>query len=147
MIPYPSNSLGLIASRIGLQLIADLKSEYVMADAGVMAMLLGSMQGEMAEGIERRMTDISAMKSLFTEALKHLDDPLLKQKLEAILPVEVLSLRMEDVNQLHDDCSRLLIDLQTNIEESNTGALVELNEGIWRYLADHADRHALQVQI
>jgi len=144
MIPYPYTNLGVIANRIMLNVLPDLKSEYVMSDTGMMAMLLAVMQGEMAAGIKNRMTDIDAMKGIFTDALKVIKDAGLKSDIDAVISLHPESLSMQDVNALHDKLSRMLIRLH---EEAESGQLERLNSDIWRYLEEHASRYVLEVPI
>lgn len=142
MIPDPSANLGLLANRILTLVLPDLKSEYMMADTAMVGMLLAAMQGEMASGIEHRMTDISSMKALFGQALGQVDDAKLKSELELSRDLAPKSLTMADVNILHDQLTRQLIELHEYVGQKGNQ---RLDADIWRYLEEHAGRYVLDV--
>lgn len=143
MIPDPSSNLGLLADRILTLVLPDLKSEYMMADTAMVGMLLAAMQGEMASGIEHRMTDINGMKVLFGQALGQVDDAKLKSELELSRDLEPESLTMADVNILHDQLTRQLIELHEYV--GRKGGCQQLDADIWRYLEENAGRYVLDV--
>lgn len=142
MIPDPVNNLGLLANRILTEVLVDLKSEYVMSDTAMVGMLLAAMQGELGRGIEHRMTDIKSMKALFAQALDQVKDKVLKAELNLALDLDPASLAMVDVNSLHNQQTRTLIQLHEYVEQNQ---IEKLNADIWQYLDEQAARYVLDV--
>lgn len=144
MIPHAPQALQMLSQRMLTQLVPDAKSNYSMSDGMLLGMLLGGLVSELDQGIERRLEDIRAMKAVFRSAQKSLDADALPKGVEEILALEPGSMTMEDVNSVHDAHTRWLIGLHELVDGAD-GEAGKVNRAIWRYLGQHAVRHALDI--
>ncbi len=140
MIPNADKALRLVNRRMMSTLLPDLSSTFVQSDGMLLGMLIENLATELATGIERRLQDIEAVKSLFREAMQQVKEEGLDDAMSQCLHQQPASMSLADVNQVHDQLHRVLIDLHAHTEAAG---LDELNGAIWRYLEDHAVRHQL----
>lgn len=131
MIPHAPDAVRMIAQRMLSGVIPDLKSTYTMSDGSMLALLLMGLSGEVADGIARRLADIQELHLILAEAGETDIDP---------VPA---SMRLADVNAVHDRLTAKLIALHERIEGDS--ARDELCLRIWKYLGDHAARHQLHL--
>ena len=130
MIPNTDMALRMLAQRLMVQLLPDLGTAYSQSDGMLIGVLMNAIADEAAEGIDRRMKDIEEMQSLMEDAG---------------LPVEFSraapeSLRLADVNALHDRLTKRLIELHAQAEAESDAAQCDV---IWGYLRRHAERHRI----
>ncbi len=135
MIPYTDDSLRMLASRLLTQLLPELRSEYAMSDGALVGLLMMAIADEMGEGIERRLQDISQMQRLIVDSGSELVTQ--ESKLLASSPENYT---LAAVNQLHDALTRLLIRVHEDAEDQLD---VRLQQQIWDYLRDTANRHKI----
>lgn len=138
MIPAPAATLNALAMKLLTDIAPHAGSSYAVADSALIAQLLLTYAQEFETAIELRMQDVAALKSLFETAPDHA--PLLAER-EAFIEQEPASLRLSDVNAVHDQGMRLLIELQAWAEQRDAG----LNEEIWRALREQTDRHRFEL--
>lgn len=144
MIPFPPSALAMLARRILSSLVPDLKSPYTISDGTLVGLLLTNLASEMEQGIARRLKDIEAMKSIFRLASETLDADRLPARLKEALALAPTSMKMSDVNNVHDELTRVLIELHENVDAPvvpREDAVI--NNAIWRYLDEHCQRHKL----
>lgn len=144
MIPRAPEALQMLSQRMLTQLVPDAKSNYSMSDGMLLGLLLGGLVNELDQGIERRLEDIRAMKAVFRSAQKSLDPDALPAGVEAILALEPESMTMKEVNSVHDAHTRWLIALHDHVDGEH-GEAGKIDLAIWRYLGQHAVRHALDI--
>ncbi|MFT7245310.1 MAG: hypothetical protein ACI82A_002677 [Candidatus Azotimanducaceae bacterium] len=135
MIPYPASGLKMLAERVLGTVVPALGSKYAMSDTAMLAMLMVALADEMESGVARRLEDINAMSHLFQTSIEAGIDvasadsiPTIRQTLSA-------------VNEIHDAMTKQLIVLHAQVESSDD--TIELNQAIWRYLQESAERHKL----
>lgn len=138
MIPNTDKALRMLSQRLMDRLLPDLDSLYYQSDGMVMGLLMEAIADEVATGIDRRMKDIADMKKLLLKG-SHTHNA------DAAIGSDPLSLSLKDVNQLHDDLTRHLIELQIKVEQDGSREASELNKDIWRYLETTAGRHLISV--
>ena len=130
MIPEPSKALLDIAMRLGLNVLPNIPDAFNAADTGLIAQLLMTFSQEFEHAIEHRLNDIAEMKDLIRGA------PQTAER-NTFLASEPASFALADVNALHDEGTRLLIELHAWAEIEDDA----LNNEIWAYLRRHAERH------
>ena len=140
MIPNADKALRLVNRRMMTTMLPDLNSAFVQSDGMLLGMLIENLATELATGIERRLQDIEAVKSLFRDAVHEVKVEGLDDAMSQCLHLQPASMSLADVNLVHDQLHRVLIDLHAYTEASG---LAKLNQAIWRYLEDHAGRHQL----
>ncbi len=136
MIPNTDDALRMLSQRLMNHLLPDLKSLYCQSDGMLVGMLMNAIADEVATGIDRRMKDIADMKTLLAKGGSYLDAG-------TAVSSEPLSLSLKDVNQLHDELTRHLIELHIRVEKDGSADATELNSDIWRYLETTAGRHVI----
>ena len=138
MIPNTDKALRMLSQRLMDRLLPDLDSLYYQSDGMVMGLLMEAIADEVATGIDRRMKDIADMKKLLLKG-SHTHNA------DAAIGSDPLSLSLKDVNQLHDDLTRHLIELQIKVEQDGSREASELNKDIWLYLETTGERHLISV--
>ena len=146
MIPSAPDALRMLSQRILSHLVPNAASTYAMSDGAMVGMLLTALAGELESGIERRLTDIDAMKAIFRLAAAQLDNAALPADLQAVLESGPASLTMSSVNETHDAHARVLIALHEVVDAAAAGENERaINEAIWQYLGEHAGRNVLPI--
>ncbi|MBQ76146.1 MAG: hypothetical protein CMQ20_14155 [Gammaproteobacteria bacterium] len=136
MIPNTDSALRMLSQRLMTQLLPDLKSEYSQSDGMLLGMLMMAIADEVATGIDTRMKDIADMKALLEQGRDYHDAGLLTV-------AEPASLSLKDVNQLHDDLTRHLIELHARVEIADSSEASQMLGDIWHYLEASTGRHAI----
>ena len=145
MIPYADKALGLLAGRLLGSVVPDLNSPYAQSDATLTAQLLAVLGAELAAGVERRMQDINAMQALFGTVAPLLADAALAVRLQGLIGRQPASLLLVDVNALHDELTRALVTLHSEVDGTAAvaaeAAAAQVNDLVWAYLEAQAERH------
>ncbi len=136
MIPYVQDAIKSLSQKILVGVLPEISSTYVMSVTGMMAMLLNALADEAESGVARRLVDIAAMATILEEA-RELGIAI------KVPTVEPASYELLAVSECHDRMTNALIELQTKIEEQPS--FDDLNQSIWRYLAESQERHALSI--
>lgn len=135
MIPKASEGLQMLAGRVLGHVVPALSSKYVMSDTAMLSLLMNALSHELESGVANRLLDIHGLTELFQQAKAlGFDVP----DATEFLPGEQT---LSGVNEVHDAFTRALIDLHEQVERNPDYAA--LNDAIWRYLAVHAERHAI----
>lgn len=136
MIPFSSQAIRDLSQKLLGQILPNINSTYLMSDAAMMAMLMNALADEAESGVANRLADIQEMAILLEEAKNAgIQLPDYQTSTEA--------LTLTAVNQVHDLCTRALIDVHARVEDDP--AQTELNTRIWQYLNRTLERHALQI--
>lgn len=136
MIPNTDDALRMLCQRLMTQLLPDLKTEYSQADGMLLGLLMNAIADEIASGINHRMNDIADMARLLKQgSALHNTGNLADQT--------PTSLKLNDVNALHDQFTRELIKLHEIVERTGTEEAAGLDREIWRYLETTATRHTI----
>jgi|TARA_B100001964_G_scaffold244698_1_gene327329 hypothetical protein len=136
MIPNTDSALRMLSQRLMMQLLPDIKSEYNLSDGMLLSMLMMAVADEVATGIDTRMKDIAEMKGLLEQGRGYHDAG-------NLISAEPDSFSLKDVNQLHDDLTRHLIELHARVETAGTSEASQLVGDIWSYLEACTARHAI----
>lgn len=138
MIPRLSQGLADLAGKLATAIAPDTASSYAMANSGMIAMLLAALSVESERAVATRMADVEELKALFEASGRDADPPGQGDR-AAFLAREPASLRLSDVDRLHAEGLRLLIDLHAWAEVHDPA----LDRQIWDFLAAHTERHRL----
>ncbi len=130
MIPAPGRALNDLAMRLLLTIAPQTANTFAAADSMLVGQLMLTLSQEFERAVETRMQDIDELQELFSQA--PMDAA--RDRFAANTPA---SLHLQDVNALHDEGMRLLIELHTEVELSDP----ELNLPIWQFLRAHSERH------
>ncbi len=136
MIPNTDDALRMLSQRLMVQLLPDLKTEYCLSDGMLLGLLMNAIADEVASGIELRMQDIADMARLLKQGSAFHDAGKLVDQGPA-------SLKLKDVNILHDQFTTELIKLHEIVERSETEEATRVEREIWRYLGTTAERHTI----
>jgi hypothetical protein len=146
VIPRAPEALRMLSQRMLTQLVPDAKSTYSMSDGMLLGVLLGGLVKELEDGIARRLLDIESMKAVFRIAREALDAGELPEDIDKVIESRPPSMSMSDVNTGHDAHTRVLIALHDTVDiAAPTEAQQSVNRAIWKYLDEHAQRHALDI--
>ena len=130
MIPAPGRALNDLAMRLLLSIAPQTANTFAAADSMLVGQLMLTLSQEFERAVETRMQDIDELQELFSQA--PMDAA--RDRFAANTPA---SLHLQDVNALHDEGMRLLIELHTEVELSDP----DLNLRIWLFLRAHSERH------
>lgn len=130
MIPEPGRALSDLAMRLLLTIAPQTANTFAAADSMLVGQLMLTLSQEFERAIATRMQDIDELRELFTHA-----PPLAaRSRFATATPA---SLHLRDVNHLHDEGMRLLIELHAETELTDPN----LNLRIWEFLRAHSERH------
>ncbi len=138
MIPRLSEGLADLAGKLASAIAPETSSRYAMANTGMIAMLLSALAVESERAVASRMTDVADLKTLFAGCDRQAH-PAGRDARAAFLDCSPASLRLSDVDAVHAEGLRLLIDLHAWAEDHDPA----LDKRIWDFLLAHTERHRL----
>jgi hypothetical protein len=141
VIPRLSQGLADLAGKLATAIAPETGSRFAMANTGMISMLLMALAQDAERAIANRMADIDDMKALFDAATAGDDDPEPARARTEFCARQPASLRVSDVDALHADGLRLLIDLHAWAEVHDA----DLDRRIWDFLLRHTERHRLDL--
>lgn len=130
MIPAPGRALNDLAMRLLLTIAPQTANTFAAADSMLVGQLMLTLSQEFERAVATRMQDIDELRELFSQAPTDAS----RSRFATNTPA---SLHLQDVNALHDEGMRLLIELQTEVELTDP----DLNLRIWLFLRAHSERH------
>ena len=131
MITTPGKALGDLAMKLALSIAPETSSAYVMANVGMIALLLQALGQDSERAVANRLADIAEIKALFSEE----GVPSTNAR-ETFLNREPQSLSLSDVMTHHAEGLNLLIELHAWAEANNP----KLDQSIWSFLLNHTER-------
>ena len=131
MITTPGKALGDLAMKLALSIAPETNSAYVMANVGMIALLLQALGQDSERAVANRLADIAEIKALFSEE----GAPNTNAR-ETFLNREPQSLHLSDVMTHHAEGLNLLIELHAWAEANNP----KLDQSIWSFLLNHTER-------
>ena len=143
MIPQAQTGLDLLADKIINSLSPAISDEYTVADSFMIATLMKCLSQDVDRAVQVRTDDLNAMQSLFEESLAVIEQKTLRSKMERYLGrTTSLPLGVSALSEIHAQASELLILLHDEVEQLCPQPQASLlNDAIWAYLSDHAQRH------
>ncbi len=132
MITTPGKALADLAMKLALSIAPETSSAYVMANAGMIALLLQALGQDSERAVANRLADIAEIKALFAAE----GAPNTNASRETFLNREPQSLHFSDVMTHHADGLNLLIELHAWAEANNP----KLDQLIWSFLLNHTER-------
>lgn len=138
MIPRLPQGVADLARKLATGIAPDTASRYAMANTAMIAMLLGAVAQESERAVAVRMTDVDEMRALFRGAREAADAANAAGR-RLFCERAPASLRLSDVDALHAEGLRLVIDLHTWAEDHDAA----LDHAIWDFLAAHTERHRI----
>ncbi len=130
MIPAPGSALTDLAMRLLLTIAPQTANNFAAADSMLVGQLMLTLSQEFERAVATRMQDIDELRELFTDAPA-------QPARARFATATTASLHLRDVNHLHDEGMRLLIELHTEVEQTDA----DLNLRIWHFLRAHSERH------
>lgn len=135
MIPEPGRALTDLAMRLLLTIAPQTANTFAAADSLLVGQLMLTLSQEFERAIATRMQDIDELRELLAHApVSHASSLPARAQFATATPA---SLHLRDVNQLHDEGMRLLIELHSEVELTDA----DLNLRIWHFLRAHSERH------
>lgn len=142
MIPHAGDALAMLSQRILSHLVPNLATTYGMSDGAMTALLLQMLVAEMETGIDRRLEDVEAMRAILREAMDGLAVEQLPAEIATVVEQSPASMKLQDVNAVHDALTRVLIDLHARVDvDGPSPEQINVNRRIWSYLDETAERH------
>lgn len=138
MIPRLSQGLADLAAKLATAIAPETNSRFAMANTGMISMLLMALAQDADRAVANRMADIDDLKALFDSGAREAGGEDARAGFIARQPA---SLRISDIDALHADGLRLLIELHAWAEANDD----DLNRQIWDFLLRHTERHRLDV--
>jgi hypothetical protein len=141
VIPRLSQGLADLAGKLATAIAPETSSRFAMASTGMISMLLMALAQDTERAVASRMTDIEELKALFDAAAADPHDLQQAEACTAFRARQPASLRVSDVDALHAEGLRLLIDLHAWAEQHDG----PLDQRIWDFLRRHTERHRLDL--
>lgn len=127
-----------------MSLLSTQSADYDIKITTSNALLLEMLKKEFRNGIDNRYRDILAMQHLFSKCLPHMKG--LHQELSNLSERKISDFKFDVLNELHDECTRLLISVHERVENmlaEDNADVSDLNASIWEYYQQHFMRHKL----
>jgi hypothetical protein len=142
MKPDAQDILNKSAAQLTNQLAPALSTTYLQGTAGLLGLLMKFSAKEYERGADIRAAENSDMRTLFSELAPRVSDAGLREQLDGAAATRDVSLTISALNAANHDLRRILIALQTWIE--NNGAR-EDQRRIWSVLKAIADRRVVSL--
>jgi hypothetical protein len=117
-------------------------TSYAQGSATMITGLLMMAAVEVDRGVENRVTDNAEMRALFASLAPGVKDVALKAEVEAAAKTKDTSLRISALNQDNAGLRKVLIKLQTHVEDAGDR---EAQKKIWAVLKASAERRILSM--
>jgi hypothetical protein len=150
MIPKGTAGIENISARILGNLLPKMDDAYTIADLAIMANLVGMVGQDFDRAADVLISDHKDITEILRDALPHIKDKSLRQRMEATLAAEVPSFRVEALNARGDIAMRVLIDVQDAVEQAQgSGApwAAALDSRIWKFLDAYVARRAYTISM
>jgi len=141
VIPRLSQGIADLAGKLATAIAPETASRFAMANTGMISMLLMALAQDAERAVANRVTDIEEMKALCAAAGDDASGPGDGAARASFCARQPASLRLSDLDTLHAEGLRLLIDLHAWAEAHDE----DLNAQIWDFLLRHTERHQLDV--
>ncbi len=145
MKPDVDQILGLSAQQLMTQIAPQLPAGYSQSTAGLLGIMLGFCAQEFDRAAEIRVAENRDLRELFSELAPLISDAPLKAKLKAAALSADPSLKISDLNTANCDLRRLLIALQSCVEDIAGDAARAAERRIWGILLASAERRLLKL--
>lgn len=143
MKPDPTRVLEVMAERWMTELAPRVEPAYRRASLGIEAVLILCAREEWDRAAARRVEENRALRELFADAAREIDQNDLRQRLEAAAAGQDPSLRVDDLERANQELRRLLIDLHAHVETWAAPAAQRIEAAIWRELRLSTERRRL----
>lgn len=140
MKPEVDVVLGGFLGTLLMEIAPQLGAEYSLGSVGLIAMTIGMAAQEYDRAADIRVEENREVRALFGEAAGLVGNADLKSRLADAAATTESSFRVSALNATNDALSRLLIELQTVVEETDAPWAAALDAKIWRYLVAAAER-------
>jgi hypothetical protein len=118
------------------------QTSYAQGSATLITGLLMMAATEVDRGVENRVTDNAEMRALFAALSAGVKDAALKAEVEAAAKTKDTSLRISALNQDNAALRKVLIKLQTHVEEAGDR---DAQKKVWAVLKASAERRILSI--
>lgn len=132
-----------VAMALGGDVLPHLQVPYMAGHVSMSAALSVMAAQEADRAVERRAREIAGMKALFAAALDLVDDPDLRQQLQAAADESPSDLRVSSLNRARRAMLPALVDLHVWLEGRQTSPARALLIRLLDHLADTAEGRAL----
>jgi hypothetical protein len=145
MNPEVDKILGVSASQLMTQLAPLLPTGYAQGSASLLSVMMVLAAQEYDRAAEIRVAENADMRALFGELAPLVSAPALRADLQRAANAEDASLAISALNESNAALRRLLIALQTHVEEA-AGIVARTAEArIWEVLKASAARRLLRL--
>lgn len=145
MIPSATAALHGLALSLMTEVAPQLPDDYARASVGVMGFAQMLLAQELDRAVATRVWENDEIRRLFRAAARLVaDQPLAKRLTDAAGRSDV-DLRLSAVTAANTELRRLLIELQTAVEQLEAPAAREHERAIWEFLVAAAQRRAFVV--
>ena len=117
MTPEVDQILGQTAGQLMMEVVPLLPASYAQSSAGLLAIILGFCAQEFDRAADIRAAENADIRKLFAELSPAIGDAGLKKDLESAGAGKDGSLKISDLNAANAELRRLLIVLQTHVED------------------------------
>ena len=139
MNPEGNKILSLSMQRLAGEIAPMLPNAFAQGQIGLIGIMLTLVGNEYERGADLRVNENRALRELFAEAARDVNDATLKSRLEAAAKTDDASLKISVLNQANYELRRLLIEVHAYVETQSSDEARRLERKIWallRWLAD-----------
>jgi uncharacterized protein YicC (UPF0701 family) len=146
MIPHTPAAIGGIAQRLMTNVLPDLRTNYGVADIGLISALLAMVAQDFERAAEARLADIREMRDIFSDAADLLHAEKIAAHLRDACELPLHDLHISKLDEVHALHSQLLIDVHARVEQlADSRAAAQVNLRIWEHLTRHVERHRYDI--
>ncbi|MFZ3033758.1 MAG: hypothetical protein WA138_07085 [Parvibaculum sp.] len=148
MIPKGSAGIGHLTTRIFTHLLPGAEDAYQMSDLAFLAGLVAMVGQDFDRGVDVLMQDRQDINEIFLEAIPHVANTSLKERMMSVVNTKPESFKLTDLNAEADIAMRTLIDLHEHVENAQDEGAAwasALNDRIWTFLDAHVERRKYDV--
>ncbi len=145
MKPDVPKALEIVAGRLLFDVAPNVTPSYRQSSIGVTAMLLGIVREEWERAAARRVEENTALRALFGDAARVVDNADLRGRLAAAAASSDASLLISQLEQNNDALRALLIELHAFVETREGADTRVLEAAIWRELLASTERRKLAI--
>lgn len=134
MRPTCEDILRILANSLLSDYAPTIPAEKARTDLGLMALMMGVVNEEIERSAARRVEENLQLRDLFREALRIVEDPGLKKRLEEAAGTQEEDYRISALDRRNADLLKLLIELHEHVETLEGSDARRAEQAIWQLL-------------
>jgi hypothetical protein len=143
--PDGDQLLRVLAGGLMADLAPRLADDYLQRNAMMTGMLLTAAAEEWDRAAARRVEENTALRALFADAARKIEDDALRRRLEEVAGPEAGRLLVSELERENAELRAILIDLHAHVEALDSEDARRIEQTIWQELRRSTERRALSI--